>query len=103
MAAHPDNQRGVIKTRTGSLVEAKQLPEPKRNQTLPEDVLHRLVHAQVSAQRQDGQQLGETDAFGRRRGVRHASIIAGTARQRTTPHRGSGVVSDRAGPVPGNS
>jgi ketosteroid isomerase-like protein len=59
------------------------------------------VHAQVSAQRQDGQQLGETDAFGGRRGVRHASIIAGGARQRTPPHRRSGV-SDRAGPVPGN-
>ena len=88
MAAHPDNQRGVIKTRTGSLVEAKQLPEPQRNQALPQDVLHRLVHAQVSAQRQDGQQLGETDAFGGRRDVRHASIIAGTARQRTPPHPG---------------
>ena len=64
MTAHPDNQRGVIKTRTGSLIEAEQLPEPQRNQTLPQDMLHRQVHAQVSAQRQNSQQLGEADAFG---------------------------------------
>jgi hypothetical protein len=74
----------VIKTRTGSLIEAKQLPEPQRNQTLPQNMLHRQVHAQVSAQRQNSQQLGETDAFGARRGVRHASIIAGTARDCTS-------------------
>src|SRR6266516_8028193 len=57
MAADVDEQRGVVDDRPRLLVEADALCEPKRDQALAQDVLHRLPEAEVDPEREPGDEL----------------------------------------------
>ena len=59
VAAHVDQQRGVVDGGALGLVEADQLADPQRDAALAQHVLHRLAEAEVDPERQRGQQLGQ--------------------------------------------
>ena len=54
-----DQQRRVVDDRALVLVEPHPLGEPQRDQALPQHVLHRLAEAEVDAERQRGNELGQ--------------------------------------------
>ena len=56
-----DQQRRVVDDRALVLVEPHPLGEPQRDQALPQHVLHRLAEAEVDAERQRGNELGQAD------------------------------------------
>jgi hypothetical protein len=51
MASHPGQQGRVVHDLLVGFVEAHPLGQPQRDQALAQDVLHRLAHAQVGAER----------------------------------------------------
>ncbi len=61
VAAHVDEEGGVVDDRALLLVEPEALGEPQRDQALPQDVLHRLPEAEVDAERERGNELRQTD------------------------------------------
>ena len=62
VAADVDEQRRVVDRRALLLVEPEPLGQPQRDQALPQHVLHRLPEAEVDAQRQRRDELGEANA-----------------------------------------
>jgi hypothetical protein len=58
VAAYPDQERGVVDDLTVGLVQVHPLGQPQRDQALAQDVLHRLAHTQVGAERQHAEQFG---------------------------------------------
>jgi hypothetical protein len=44
-----------------SLIEGEELSHPQRDESLPQDVLHRLPEPQVRAERDRGNEFGEAD------------------------------------------
>lgn len=69
MAADVDDQRGVVDDRALLVVEPDPLRHPQRDQALAQHVLHRLAEAEVDAERERGDELGQADvrAVGRGR------------------------------------
>ena len=61
MAADVDEQRGVVDDRPRLLVEADALCEPKRDQALAQDVLHRLPEPEIDPERERTDELREPD------------------------------------------
>jgi hypothetical protein len=61
VAAHPGQQGRVVHDLPVGLVQAHPLGQPQRDQALAQDVLQRLAHAQVGAERQHAEQFGEAD------------------------------------------
>lgn len=61
MAAHPDKERRVVHVRAPALIESYLLGEPERDQALAQHVLHRLAEAEIHAERQCGDELGQPD------------------------------------------
>jgi len=61
MTSHPGQQGRVVHDLPVSLVQAHPLGQPQRDQALAQDVLHRLAHAQVGAERQDAEQFCQAD------------------------------------------
>jgi hypothetical protein len=61
VAADVDQQRGVVDDRTLLLIQPTRLGQPHGDQALAQDVLHRLVEAEVDAERERRHQLGEPD------------------------------------------
>ena len=55
VAAHVDQQCGVVEGRALCLVEPGQLADLQRDATLPQYVLHRLVEAEVDPERERGE------------------------------------------------
>jgi len=53
-------QSGVVERGPLGLIEAEPVGDPQRDQTLPEDVLHGLVEAQIDAERQRRHELRES-------------------------------------------
>ena len=76
VAAHVDQQRGVVDGRALGLVEADELTEPQRDQALAQHVLHRLAEPEIDPQRQRREQLGQPH----RRGSCRPSAHEGSAR-----------------------
>jgi hypothetical protein len=54
-----DQQGAVVDDRPGLLVEVEPVCQPERDRALPEHVFHGLSEAEVDAQRQCGDELGE--------------------------------------------
>jgi hypothetical protein len=67
MATHPGQQGGVVHDLTVGLIQAQDLGQPHADQALTQHMLHRLAHTQVSCQRQNAQQFGQTDTRASRR------------------------------------
>ena len=63
MAAHPGQQGRVVHDLLVGLVQAHPLGQPQRDQALAQDVLHRLAHAQVGAERQDADLRPDGERF----------------------------------------
>ena len=61
VAAHVDQQRGVVDRSPLPLRHVHALSDPQRDQALPQDVLHGLPEAEVDAQRQRRDQLSEAN------------------------------------------
>jgi hypothetical protein len=61
MTADVDQQRGVVDVGALSLVQPDRLGQTHGDQALAQDVLHRLVEAEVDAERERGDQLREAD------------------------------------------
>ncbi len=61
VAADVDEQRRVVHDRAFGLVETDPLREPKRDQALPKDVLHRLPEAEVDTEREGGDQFRQPE------------------------------------------
>ena len=61
VAADPDQQCGVVDDSAGLLVQADPLGQPQGDQALAQDVLHRLAEAEVDAQRERCDQLGQAN------------------------------------------
>ena len=59
VAADVDEERGVVDGRPVVVVEADALGEPQRDEALPQHVLHRLTEAEVDAERERGDELGQ--------------------------------------------
>jgi hypothetical protein len=59
VAAHPRNQRHVVQSGPVVVRQAKPVADSHRQDALADGMLHRLAHAEVCPQRQDGQQLRE--------------------------------------------
>ena len=59
VAAHVDEQRGVVDRSPFDLVEAEQLAEAQGDQALTKDVLHRLPEPEVDAERQRRDEFGQ--------------------------------------------
>ena len=59
VAAHVDEESGVVDDFPCSLVEADPLPDPERDEALAEHVLHGLPEAEVDPQRERRHELGE--------------------------------------------
>ena len=57
MAAHIDEQRGVVDDRPFLLVQPDALGEAQCDQALPQHVLHRLPESEVDAERERGDEL----------------------------------------------
>src|SRR5690242_21089157 len=57
MAAHVDEQRGVVDGSTRVVVQAGVVGQAQRDQALAQHVLHRLAEAEVDPQRERGDQL----------------------------------------------
>src|SRR5262249_7501363 len=62
VAADVDQQRGVVDDRARVLLEPEPLRDAKADQTLAEDVLHRLSEAEGDPERQRRNQLRQPDA-----------------------------------------
>ena len=62
VAAHPGDERGVVHHFAVPVRQVQVLGQSQRDQRLAQHVLHRLAHAEVSRQRQDGQQFGQVNA-----------------------------------------
>ncbi len=58
------------------MVEASLLGEAERDQALPEHVLHRLAEAEVDAEGERGEELGEGAAGGKRLRWHRGQVIA---------------------------
>ena len=61
VAAHVDEEGGVVDDRALLLVEPETLGEPQRDQALPQDVLHRLPEPEVDPERERGNELRQAD------------------------------------------
>jgi hypothetical protein len=72
VTADVDQERRVVHARPGLLVQPDPLGEPEGDQTLAEHVLHRLPEAEVDAERERSDELGEPHPSSIRR-VLHAS------------------------------
>ena len=59
VAADVDQQRRVVDDRRAALVEPEPSASRRRDQALPQHVLHRLAEAEVDAERQRGHELGQ--------------------------------------------
>ena len=64
VAAHPRQQPREVGDFALSLIEGEELGHPQRDESLPQDVLHRLPKPKVSAERDRGNQFGEADSRG---------------------------------------
>jgi hypothetical protein len=87
MAAHPGQQPREVGHFALSLIEGEELGHPQRNQSLPQNVLHRLPEPKVGAERDRGNELGEADS--RRSGSTHGPSLEQRIRQasqHTTVH-----------------
>jgi hypothetical protein len=62
VAADVEQQRRVVDDRPLLLADAGALGQPQRDQALAQDVLHRLAEAEVDAERERGDELGQPDA-----------------------------------------
>ena len=89
-------QRAVVHGRPGLVIEPDQLGDPKGDQALAQDVLHRLAEAEIDAQRQRGHDLGEPNRRTRRAstppGRRYGLVVASwpSVLPRRPRRRGSG-------------
>ena len=61
VAAHVDEQTGVVDDRARLLVGAHALGQPQGDQALAKHVLHRLAEAEIDAERERGDELGQAD------------------------------------------
>ena len=61
MAADADEERRVVDDRSFVLVQPDRLGEAERDQALAQDVFHRLSEAEIDAERQSSDDLGEPD------------------------------------------
>ena len=59
VAADVDQQRRVVDVGALLVAEADPLRKAQRDQALPQDVLHRLPEAQIDAERERGDELGQ--------------------------------------------
>ena len=82
VTADVDQQRRVVDVGTRLVVEPDSLREPQRDQTLTEDVLHRLPEPEIDPERERRDQLGQADA----RPV-HVAVVGATHRHRLTGRR----------------
>ena len=73
VARHPRQHRGVVDDLALRRREPDALGQPQRHEALPQHVLHRMTHAQIGAQRQRRQQLGEPDTGSGRGATSHGS------------------------------
>ena len=74
VATDVHEQRGVVDRRPGLLVDPHELADPQRDPALAQHVLHRLAEAQVDAQREGGDDLGQPHRFGVRSPVHAARV-----------------------------
>ena len=72
VAADAEEQRGVVDGRARVFVQPRPLGEAQRDQALAEHVLHRLPEAEVDAERESADDLGEPDGRASARG-RHGA------------------------------
>ncbi len=61
VTADTDQQRHVIDDRTLLVIEPEPLAQSQRDQTLAQNVLHRLAEPQVNAERECTDKLGKTN------------------------------------------
>jgi hypothetical protein len=61
VAPDVDEEGGVVDDRPRVIIEADALGDPKGDQALAQDVLHRLPEAEVDAQRQGGDQFRQAN------------------------------------------
>ena len=61
VASHPGQHGRVVDDFPVGFVQAHPLGQPERDEALAQDVLHRLTHAQVGAERQHAEQFGQAD------------------------------------------
>jgi hypothetical protein len=87
VAAHPRQQTREIGDFALSLIEGEELGHPQRDQSLSQDVLHRLPEAKIRAERDRGNEFGEADS--RRCGSAHGLSL----------DNGAGSTATRAAPV----
>jgi hypothetical protein len=81
----PRDERHVVQARPFVPLQAEPLAETHGDQALPHRMFHRLSHAQVRAQRQNRQQLGQPHARGlRHRGIRHGLSLSPSPAPRNT-------------------
>jgi hypothetical protein len=79
MAAHPGQQPREVGHFALGLIEGEELAHPQRDESLPQDVLHRLPEPEVCAERDRGNKLGQADS--RRGGSAHGSSLEQRIRQ----------------------
>jgi hypothetical protein len=72
-AAHPRQQRRVIRRRAGRLIHPGRRPEPHRNNGLTQHPLHRPPHTKIGDKRQRRHQLGKSHPL-QRIGSHHPSL-----------------------------
>ena len=99
MTSDADEQRRVVHVRSPLLIEPDPLGEPQRDQALAQHVLHRLPKAEIHAERQRGDELGQPDvrAIGPPGHRPRLPRRAEPRKMRRTPH-----VLARASPVASN-
>ena len=79
VAAHPGQQPREVGDFALSLIEGEELGHPQRDESLPQDVLHRLPKPKVRAERDRGNEFGEADS--RRSGSAHGPSLEQGIRQ----------------------
>ena len=62
VASHPRQHGGVVDDPAFGLVEPLQVRQVQRDERLAQDVLHRMTHAEIGAERQRGQQLADPNS-----------------------------------------
>lgn len=73
VAAHPGQKPREIGDFALSLIEGEELGHPQRDQSLPQNVLHRLPQPKIRAERDRGDEFGEADS--RRIGSAHGPSL----------------------------
>ena len=64
MTAHPCQKPREVGDFALSLIKGEELGHPQRDESLPQDVLHRLPEPKICAERDRGNELGQADSRG---------------------------------------